>query len=78
MSYLILALSISYHFKSRRNKYWLAFAGCFLGGGLLELIQKFFIVGRTASLDDQVLNCIGAVIGIILFWLLRKFNFFKS
>jgi hypothetical protein len=77
LSYLILALSIAFHFKSHKNKYWLAFILCFIGGASLEFVQKYFIVGRTASFEDQFLNCVGAVLGISLFWILKKYNFFK-
>lgn len=77
LSYMILAFSILFYFKSRKYKYWIAFWACFLGGGLLEGVQYFFIVGRTASYDDQLLNCIGAILGITLFWIFRKLPFLK-
>jgi len=77
LSYLILSFSILFYYKSRKNKNWIAFWACFLGGGLLEGVQYFFIVGRTASYEDQALNCVGAVLGIVLFWTFKKLPFLK-
>ena len=72
MTYLVLSLSILYHFRHRKINYLTVFGFCFLGGALLELIQHFFIPGRSAGLDDQILNSCGAIFGIIVFWSLRK------
>lgn len=77
LSYLILSFSILFYFKSRKSKYWIAFWACFLGGGLLEGVQYFFIVGRNASYEDQILNCLGAIIGIVMFWTFKKLSFLK-
>ncbi|PWA05677.1 VanZ family protein [Flavobacterium psychrotolerans] len=77
LSYLILAFSILFYVKYRNNNYFLAFFFCFLGGGLLEFVQYFFIVGRTASYQDQVLNCVGAILGIMSFWFFKKLVFWK-
>lgn len=67
MTYFVLSLSILYHRRNRRINYWVVFGMCFLGGTLLEFIQHFFIPGRSASLDDQVLNSLGAFFGILFF-----------
>jgi hypothetical protein len=72
LSYFILALSLLLYLKSTKNNYWIAFGFCFIGGGLLEFIQKFFIMGRTASFEDQLLNCTGAILGITLYWIFKK------
>lgn len=77
LSYMILSFSILIYFKSKKYKYWIAFWACFLGGAILEGVQYFFIVGRTASYEDQLLNCLGAIFGIVLFWVFRKLPFFK-
>ncbi len=73
--YVLLAFSTIFEFYTKRNKYWFALLVCFIGGGLLEIIQQYFIVGRTASLEDQMLNMIGAIIGIILFYILDRLKF---
>ena len=78
MFYVLLAFSTIFHFFEKKNKYWYALFGCFIGGALLEVIQHYFVVGRTASLEDQLLKCIGAVIGIILFWTLNRLKWIKS
>lgn len=72
LSYLVLSLSILYHLRLQKKKYWIAFITVFIGGGILEFIQEFFILGRNASFEDQVSNCIGAIIGMLLFWILFK------
>ena len=77
ISYLILAFSILYHYRKRKINYFIVFGLCFLGGGLLELVQEFFIVGRSASLEDQYLNCEGALLGMLLFWSISKTPFSK-
>jgi hypothetical protein len=68
LSYLVLSISLLYHLRSRKNKYWVTFIAIFIGGGLLELVQEFFIEGRHASIEDQNSNCLGALIAILLFW----------
>lgn len=72
ISYFIFVFSILFYIKTTKNKYWIAFGLCFIGGGLLELVQKFFIEGRTASFEDQLLNCLGAILGIMLFCFFQK------
>ncbi len=71
-AYVLLALSICLKFSERKHKYWIAFGGCFIGGAVLEVIQYFFIIGRTASWSDQLGNSIGGLIGITIFWSLHK------
>ncbi|WP_309642449.1 VanZ family protein [Flavobacterium sp.] len=75
LSYLVFSLSILYHLRSQKNKYWVAFVTVFIAGGLLEFVQEFFIEGRNASFEDQNSNCLGAIIGIIVFWTLSKIKF---
>lgn len=77
LSYLILAFSVLFYANRESNYYLLAFSACFLGGGLLEFVQYFFIVGRTASYEDQLLNCVGAILGITSFWFFKKLIYGK-
>ena len=51
----------------RSKKYWIAFIVSFIAGGLLEFVQKFFVVGRSASIDDQLRNTIGALLAVGLY-----------
>ncbi len=76
--YILLSMSIIFHFNMQKYKYGYAFLGCFLGGAILELIQKYYIFGRTASVEDQVLNSIGAILGILLFHALDRFKFIEK
>lgn len=70
--YALLACCTIFHFRTRKHNYWLAFFACFLGGAFLEMIQYFFVVGRSASWEDQGLNSLGAIIGMFLFWILDR------
>lgn len=77
MSYLILTFSILFHKRRTVSKYWFAFIASFLGGALLELIQECFIEGRHASTDDLLVNNIGSLVAVILFWVLSKTRFYQ-
>lgn len=70
--YILLAFCTIFHFRTSDYKYWLGFIACFLGGALLEFIQYFFVFGRSASWEDQALNTIGAIVGILLYSLLGR------
>jgi len=77
ISYLILSLSLLYHLRLRKVKYWLTFVIVFIVGGILEFVQEFFIEGRHASYEDQISNSMGAVIAMLLFWILSKMKIFE-
>lgn len=70
--YTLWSLSLMFYFKTKKRNSLLTFAVCFTGGAVLEFVQLFFIEGRNASFADQGLNCLGAVIGILLFWIIQK------
>jgi len=72
--YMLLAFSILLHFKNDSTNYLYAVAACFVGGGVLELIQHYFIEGRTATFDDLAMNTLGSIIAIIVFWTLTQYN----
>ncbi len=73
--YLVLALSILFYLPDTNYKYWLTLVLCFVGGGILELIQEFFVLGRQASWEDLATNSTGALIGMLLYWLwLKKYH----
>ena len=38
-----------------------------MAGGLLEFVQKFFVVGRSASIDDQLRNTLGTLLALGLY-----------
>ena len=73
--YFVLAFFTLYHFSIKKHKYVLTFIVCFLGGGLLEIVQHFFVVGRSGNSEDQLLNTIGILLGMFLFWIVKKYNF---
>lgn len=70
--YTLWSLSLMFYFKANRRKSFWTFAICFTGGAVLEFVQLFFIQGRNASYQDQLLNCLGAIVGIILFLVVKK------
>ncbi len=76
--YILFACSTIFHFRTKKHKYWLTFFACFLGGAFLEWIQYYFVVGRSASWEDQGLNSLGSVIGIILFWIFDRNRLVKN
>jgi hypothetical protein len=77
-SYFLLSISILYNSRKQKSKYWWAFIAVFFGGGVLELIQEFFIIGRSASVEDQLSNCLGGIAGMMLFWILLKTKLFNK
>lgn len=70
--YTLWALSLMFYFKANQRKNLWTFVTCFTGGAVLEFVQLFFIEGRNASFADQGLNSLGAVIGIVLYWIFQK------
>jgi VanZ family protein len=75
--YILLACCIIFYFWTNNYNYWIGFLSCFIGGLFLELIQYLFIASRTASWQDQLLNTIGAIIGIIIYWTLDRFKYIE-
>lgn len=76
--YMLLAFSILMYLPYAKKSYWHTFILCFLGGGLLELIQHFFIEGRNAGYDDMFMNSLGSFIAIVVyFFLVKKYLFLK-
>jgi VanZ like family len=75
--YVLLACCTIFHFRTSKYNYWFGFLGCFLGGAFLEFIQFSFVFGRTASWGDQALNTLGAIVGILLFWILNRLKFIE-
>lgn len=55
-----------------RNKNWLNIIWCFLLGGGLEIVQHFWINGRSGQPMDIVADMVGAVLGI--WFTMRFFN----
>lgn len=76
LAYVLLAFSTLYKFHQVKRPYWFAFFIGVFGGGLLEIIQHFFIEGRTASVEDMLLNTLGTLFGLLSFWLIDKYSLF--
>ncbi|MCZ8198731.1 MAG: VanZ family protein [Flavobacterium sp.] len=77
--YMLLAFSILLLYKNDTKNYLYAFVACFVGGGLLELVQHYFIEGRTATFEDLAMNTLGSIIAIVTFWILiRNSSFFRD
>lgn len=51
---------------------WTAYA--FLGSGLVEAVQGVLLSGRSATFVDVVANTLGALIGGLLIWVLRRWR----
>lgn len=67
LCYTCWSLSLMYYFRAQKSAAFKTFSVCFLGGAALEMVQLFFIQGRNASWEDQMLNSLGALSGILLF-----------
>ncbi|MFZ4435952.1 MAG: VanZ family protein [Flavobacterium psychrophilum] len=65
--FFLFTLSLLYYFRFHPKQYWIAFAASFVAGGTLEFVQKFFVVGRSASIDDQLRNTLGALLALGLY-----------
>ena len=65
--FFLFTLSLLYYFRFQPKKYWIAFTLSFMAGGLLEFVQKFFVVGRSASIDDQLRNTLGTLLALGLY-----------
>ena len=76
--FFLFTLSLLYYFRFHSRKYWIAFAVSFMAGGTLELVQKYFVVGRSASIDDQVRNTAGTVLALVFFMGIRAIKSKKT
>ena len=65
--FFLFTLSLLYYFRFHSRKYWIAFAASFMAGGTLEFVQKYFVVGRSASIDDQLRNTLGTLLALGLY-----------
>jgi VanZ family protein len=70
--FFLFTLSLLYYFRFHSKQYWIAFAASFVAGGALEFVQKFFVEGRSASIDDQLRNTFGAVLALGLYAFIHK------
>ena len=78
LCYLILTLSLLHFFRLHPKKYWFAFLLSFSAGVVLEFVQKFFVAGRSASIDDQLRNTIGAIIALVLYGIITIIPYKKA
>lgn len=69
--YMLLAFSIITYQTSNKSRYLITFIACFIGGGLLELVQFAFIEGRNASFEDIVMNSLGSCCAILIYHLYK-------
>ncbi|MBU3680506.1 MAG: VanZ family protein [Flavobacterium sp.] len=70
--FFLFTMSLLYYFRNHSKKYWIAFAVSFLAGGALEFVQKYFVEGRSASIDDQLRNTFGAVLALAFYAFIYK------
>ena len=70
--FFLFTLSLLYYFRFHAKQYWIAFAASFVAGAVLEFVQKFFVEGRSASIDDQLRNTFGAILAMGLYAFVYK------
>lgn len=70
--FFLFTLSLLYYFRFHPKQYWIAFAASFVAGAVLEFVQKFFVEGRSASIDDQLRNTFGAILALGLYAFVYK------
>jgi hypothetical protein len=65
--YMLFAFFTVFQFRALKHTYSIVFLVCFLSGAFLEFIQFYFVPGRYASWEDQALNTIGLLAGMLFF-----------
>ena len=70
--YALLAISLMNYLKDNKKRIQITFVLCLIGGIILEIIQGLFIFGRHCSWEDVVLNSLGCITGIGLYFSLKK------
>jgi VanZ family protein len=76
--FFLFTLSLLYYFRFHAKQYWIAFAASFVAGAVLEFVQKFFVEGRSASIDDQLRNTFGAILAMGLYACIRALKSNKT
>ncbi|KUG08205.1 VanZ family protein [Solirubrum puertoriconensis] len=56
----------------RRRAFWWVLVVCTLLGAFIELVQTFMDLGRLGEWTDMISDSLGAVAGLLLMWLIRR------
>ncbi|MBQ5778925.1 MAG: VanZ family protein [Paludibacteraceae bacterium] len=71
--YLVLSFVFMYNFGRVTSKtIFISLFFSIIYGGIIELIQQYFLLLRTGDLYDFLSDIIGAIIGVIIFLLIEK------
>ncbi|MFM2268481.1 MAG: hypothetical protein RL757_1922 [Bacteroidota bacterium] len=54
-----------------KNRWWIGLA-CAMYGLLLEFVQRYYCIGRSFDVSDEVANAVGAFLGAFLYGYLYK------
>ncbi|NLN98277.1 MAG: VanZ family protein [Eubacteriaceae bacterium] len=68
---LFVPLGLLYPLTSKRDHFMSAMLKIILTTGLIEVVQYLFIAGRSADIDDILLNTVGGLIGYGLYRWIR-------
>ena len=70
-----------YILKAKREikgAYWVVSIVLFIYGIIIEVLQGSFVANRTQDYWDVVANTIGILVGIVLFYIIKKTFIFKN
>lgn len=57
-----------------KRQIWMILLWCVFLGGALEVVQYYWVVGRSGDLTDLVADTVGAIVPLMAAWLTRKNN----
>jgi len=67
---ILIAFGLARHYGIARSSLAIAFQAIGTGiayGGITELLQGYVFIGRTASIYDFIANCVGCIVGYLIF-----------
>jgi VanZ family protein len=68
-----ISLAMAFSAFRGRKQVFIILGWCFLLGGATELVQHFWVEGRTGDIIDLLADTIGSVIGLLISsWFLKK------
>ena len=64
-------------FHSYNKKVYISIIICILYA-ISDEIHQIFVPGRSCQIFDMIVDCLGSITGIYLFYVVNKFKFFKK
>ena len=77
IEYLILGILIYNLIKDYNYKVYLAIILCMLYA-ISDEVHQLFVPGRSCQIFDMIVDCLGSITGIYLFYVVNKFKFFRK